>query len=63
MHEYLSSARHWIDAIAAGLAGIAVVSLLQQVAVIVTICAGLGSLSLVALRWHDRVKYGPGGKE
>jgi hypothetical protein len=58
IHPYLNALRHWIDATAFFLAGAAVVSLLQQLAVIVTILAGLGSLSLVALRWHDRLKYG-----
>jgi hypothetical protein len=32
----------------------------QGVALAVTILAGLGSLSLIILRWHDRLRYGPG---
>jgi hypothetical protein len=52
------SAKHWVDAIAIALGGVAVFSLLQTLAVIVTILAGLGSLSLVGLRWYDRLKYG-----
>jgi uncharacterized membrane protein (Fun14 family) len=41
------------------LAGVAIGSWLQGVALIVTILAGLASLSLALLRWHDRIKYGP----
>jgi hypothetical protein len=52
------TAKGWVDLSAASLAGLAVFSVLQQIAVIVTILAGLGSLSLVGLRWYDRI-YGP----
>ena len=55
IHEYSS---RWVDAIAFLLAGVSVASFLSQLAVVVTILAGLGSLSLVALRWFDRWKYG-----
>lgn len=39
-------------------AGVAIGSWLQGVALLVTILAGLGSLSLVALRWYVWFKYG-----
>lgn len=54
------TAKGWVDALALLSAGVTVASLLTQLAVIVTILAGLASLSLAALRWHDRIKYGPG---
>jgi hypothetical protein len=44
------------------LAGVAGVSWLQDVAFIVTIMAGLGSLSLVGMRWHDRIANGKAGE-
>jgi hypothetical protein len=62
IHDLSETAKQWIDASAIMLGGIAVFSLLQTVAVIVTILAGLGSLSLVGLRWYDRVKYGRAGE-
>lgn len=59
LHHLSEQAKHLIDT-AAILCGVtAVASLLAQIAVIVTILAGLASLSLAALRWHDRLKYGP----
>jgi len=61
LHDFLSQHQRVIDLFAWLLAGVTVGSLLGQIAVIVTIMAGLGSLSLVALRWHDRLRYGPRG--
>ena len=53
-------ARHpFSDWLAGGFAAIAGVSFWQGVSLAVTIAAGLGSLSLILLRWHDRIKYGP----
>lgn len=52
------TAKHWVDGLALLFAGVSAVSLLSQLALVVTILAGLGSLSLVALRWHDRIKFG-----
>ena len=51
--------RHFLDSLAWVLGGLAVFGFWQGVALGITILAGLGSLSLVALRWHDRIKYGP----
>lgn len=48
-----------IDGLAALFAGVAAVSLLSKLALVVTILSGLVSLSLGALRWHDRLRYGP----
>lgn len=60
MHQHLSdTAKHWLDGIAILLGGVTVASFLSQLALIVTIVAGLGSISLVALRWHDRIRFGP----
>lgn len=62
VHHLSDTAKHWLDGVAILLGGVTVASLLSQLAVIVTILAGLGSLSLVALRWHDRLRYGPSDK-
>lgn len=62
LHDFLNQHQRVVDFLAWTLAGVTVGSLLSQIAVVVTIMAGLGSLSLVALRWHDRIKYGHGGK-
>lgn len=61
LHDFLSQHQRVVDFLAWTLAGVTVGSLLSQIAVVVTIMAGLGSLSLVALRWHDRLRYGPKG--
>jgi site-specific recombinase len=50
-----------LDTAAWGMAAIAGVSFWQHFALGVTILVGLGSLSLIILRWHDRLKYGPLG--
>lgn len=47
------------DWLAGAFASVALVSFWQGVSLTVTILAGVGSLSLIALRWHDRIKYGP----
>jgi len=52
--------RHLIDWLAWAFAGVSVYGFLQGFALVVTILAGLGSLSLVGMRWYDRRKYGPG---
>jgi hypothetical protein len=59
-HHLSDTAKHWVDGLAFLFAGVTVASFLTQLAVVVTILAGLASLSLAALRWHDRIKYGPG---
>jgi hypothetical protein len=56
--SYLHDHRGVIDLVAAGLAGIATISFLQGLALVVTILAGLGSLSLAGMRGYDRIKYG-----
>ena len=64
LHEHLSEgAKRLLDLLAFMFAGVSVIGLLQGVALVVTIGAGLASMSLAGLRWHDRLKYGPGGKE
>ena len=60
MHDFLNAHRGLIDLTTISLAGVAAVSL-AQLALVVTIIAGLASISLAALRWHDRIKYGPKG--
>lgn len=47
----------WAERGAYLFAGVAVVSL-QQAAFVVTICAGLISAILGAIKLHDRLKYG-----
>lgn len=61
-HQFLNEHQRIVDFLAVSLAGVAVGTVLSQLAVIVTILAGLGSLSLVVLRWHDRIKYGKAGE-
>jgi hypothetical protein len=58
IHDLSEPARRAIDTVAASLAGVALFGLLQKIAVVVTILAGIGSISLVALRWYDRLKFG-----
>lgn len=58
MHAFLNEHQRLVDAAAWLCAGVAAVSLLQQLAFIVTILAGMGSLSLVGMRWYDRLKHG-----
>ena len=53
-----------LDWLAGALALVAGAGFWHGVSVAVTILAGIGSLSLIGLRWHDRIKYGPArGKE
>lgn len=59
IHHLLNGNRAAVDVLAAVFAGVAIFSFLQTLALVVTIFAGVGSLSLVGLRWYDRVKYGP----
>lgn len=59
VHYLSEQAKGAVDIVAITLGGIAVISFLQTIALLVTIAAGIGSLSLVVLRWHDRMKYGP----
>jgi hypothetical protein len=54
----VSDQHRLIDSLAVIFAGVAGVAFWQHVALAVTILAGLGSLSLIALRWHDRIRYG-----
>lgn len=56
IHDYLNAHRGLIDSAAAALAGVAWISLLQGVALVVTILSGLGSLSLVWLRWRNHMR-------
>jgi hypothetical protein len=61
IHQHLSdAANRWLDWLAILFAGVSVVGVINQVAVVVSILAGIGSLSLIALRWFDRIKYGRG---
>lgn len=60
MHEFLNAHRGLVDSAAAALFGLAAVnSILQTLAWGVTILSGLGSLSLVYLRWHRELKGKP----
>jgi hypothetical protein len=47
-----------VDYMAGLLALVAGISL-AQLALTLTVIATIGSISLIALRWHDRIKYGP----
>jgi hypothetical protein len=62
LHHFLSEHKGIADALTYLCAGVAVVSL-TQAALLVTITAGLISIILGGIRLHDRLKYGPGGKE
>ena len=62
MSHFVNEHQRLVDLAAWLCAGVAAVSFLQEIALTVTILAGLASLSLAALRWHDRIKYGHGGK-
>jgi hypothetical protein len=62
LHNFVNDHRGLVDLAAAAFAGVAAVSFLQALATVITILAGLGSLSLVGMRWYDRYKYGHGGK-
>jgi hypothetical protein len=54
IHEH----KNLVDCMAALLALIAGISL-SQLALTLTVIATIGSISLIVLRWHDRIKYGP----
>lgn len=56
----MSGHHRLLDSLAVIFAGVAGVAFWQHVALAFTILAAFGSLSLVVLRWHDRIKYGPG---
>ena len=57
LHHFLNEHRGVVDAAAAALFGIAALNtLLQTLALTVTILSGVGSLSLVYLRWSDHRK-------
>lgn len=58
MMYFSDHANRWVDALVFLFAGVSAVAFLQGFALIVTIGAGLASISLAALRWHDRIKYG-----
>jgi hypothetical protein len=51
--------RHAQDWVAGVFAAVGAVSFWQGVSLTVTILAGLGSLSLIGLRWYVVIKYGP----
>ena len=55
-HHFLNEHQRLVDTVAWLLAGVAVTSVLSQIAIIVTILSGLGSLSLVWLRWREHLK-------
>lgn len=60
----MSGHHDWADRAAylsAGVSGVFfALSFWQAVALGVAILSGLVSLSLGLMRWHDRIKYGPG---
>lgn len=57
IHHHLPD--RWLDGLAFLFAGVSAVSFLSELALVITILAGLASISLAALRWHDRIKFGP----
>lgn len=61
-HAFLSENERLVDLAAWGLASVAVMSLLSEIAVVVTILAGLASLALALIRIHDRIRYGKAGE-
>lgn len=58
LHHFLSEHERLVDVATFLLAGVAVTTLLSEIAVVITILAGLASLTLALIRIHDRVKYG-----
>lgn len=58
LHDFVSAHRGVSDFLAWVLAGVSVAGALSQVAIVVTILSGLGSLSLVWLRWRQHLKGG-----
>lgn len=60
-HHLSDAANRWLDWIAILFAGVSAVSLIQGVAVVVTIVAGLVSIILGGFRIHDRLRYGRNG--
>ena len=62
MHQLLAEHQRLVDFATFTLAGLALGTLLSQVAVIVTILAGLASLALALIRIHDRLRYGRVGE-
>lgn len=62
MHPVLNEHERIVDAAIFLLAGVAVTTLLSEIAVVVTILAGLASLTLALIRIHDRIRYGKGGE-
>jgi hypothetical protein len=61
-HQFLNDHRGLVDLLTFLCAGVAAISL-AQLALTVSIIAGIASISLAGLRWHDRIRYGPRGKE
>jgi uncharacterized protein involved in cysteine biosynthesis len=59
-HQFSDAANRWLDWLAILFAGVSAVSLIQGVAVVVTIIAGLVSIVIGGFRIHDRIRYGRG---
>lgn len=57
IHDLSNQAKHWLDVAAITGAIVAGVSL-ANAALVVTIIAGIISISLGLIRLHDRLKYG-----
>lgn len=62
LHGFLSDHERVIDAAIFLLAGVSVTTLLSEIAVVITILAGLASLILALIRIHDRLRYGKAGE-
>lgn len=62
LHRLLSEHERLVDLAAWALASVAVMTLLSEIAVVVTILAGLASLTLALIRIHDRIRYGKVGE-
>ena len=58
MHHLSDQTNRWLDGLTFLFAGVSAVSLLQDVAVVVTILAGLVSIILGGIRVYDRIRYG-----
>jgi len=62
LHDLLSQHQRFIDITIFSLTGVTVGTLLSEVAFVVTILAGLASLTLALIRIHDRIRYGRAGE-
>jgi uncharacterized protein involved in cysteine biosynthesis len=61
IHQHLSdAANRWLDWLAILFAGVSAVSLIQGVAVVVTIVAGIVSIVIGGFRINDRIRNGRG---